>query len=348
MRKRVSWALSVLGVLIALFGLVVMILLGPDSRFSTGPHPVDTDGIAIVTAPKVISWADVQVDLRAEVPVRKPVFVGFGNTVDVQNYVGKTQRLEVTGFETPWDVKTREVKGRANLPSAPTALDWWIADSAGLGGASVSTQLPDETVSAVILSVGSTNLSGVEVTLAYGIKGGFYKGISLFLLGLAAVWSGWWLRQEPGAWLPEAYDVGRRRPVIEEEVVYIYVDEDGVEHEISEEEAQEYDVVDESVEVVDPEPEMPQEPEPVTEPEPEPVTPRIPGVLTAAEIAAGAEAPTPEPEPEPEKPEPEPEPQPADDERVVYVFVDEDGVEHEVSEDELGDFEVVDDEEDES
>ena len=218
MRKRWSWALSVLGVLVAVFGIAVMVLLGPDSRFSTGPHPVDTDGIAIVTAPKVISWADVQVDLRAEVPVRKPVFVGIANSVDVENYVGQTQRLEVTGFETPWKVDTREIKGKTNLPSAPTALDWWIEDAAGLGGASISTQLPDETVSAVILSVGSTNLSGVEVTLAYGIKGGFYKGFALVLLGLAAVWSGWWLRRDAGMWLAPAYEEG---PVIEEEVVYV-------------------------------------------------------------------------------------------------------------------------------
>ncbi len=30
---------------------------------------------------------------------------------------------------------------------------------------------------------------------------------------------------------------------------------------------------------------------------------------------------------------------------MIYVFVDEDGVEHEVSEDELADFEIVDEEE---
>lgn len=347
MRKRLGWALSVLGVLVAILGLAVMVLLGPDSRFSTGPHPVDTDGIAIVTAPKVISWADVQVDLLAEVPVRKPVFVGIANSVDVQNYVGKTQRLEVTGFETPWNVHTREVKGKANLPSAPTAIDWWIEQSAGLGGASISTQLPDETVSAVILSVGSTNLSGVEVTLAYGLKGGFYKGIALLLLGLAAIWSGWWLRRDAGMWLAPAYEEG---PIIEEEVVYVYVDEEGVEHEMSAEEAEQYDVVDESVEIVadapeDAEPEAePQEPEAepdaeLEEPEPEPAKPRIPGVMTAAEIAAGAE-------PEPVSiPEPEPAPEPAGDDRVVYIFVDEDGVEHEVSADELGDFEIVDEEE---
>ncbi len=247
MRTRLSWALSVLGVLIAALGLAVMVILGPDSRISTGPHSIDTDGIAIVTAPKVISWADVQVDLLAEVPVRKPIFVGIGNSVDVENYVGKTQRLEVTGFHRPWDVSTHEIKGRPNLPGAPTALDWWIAQSAGLGGASISTKLPDETVSAVILSVGSTNLSGVEVSLAYGIKGGFYKGIALLLLGLAGVWSSWLMRRDTRMWVADAYD--EEGPMIEEEVVYLYVDEDGVEHELSAEEAADYDIVDESVEV---------------------------------------------------------------------------------------------------
>ncbi len=104
----------------------------------------------------------------------------------------------------------------------------------------------------MVLSVGSTNLSGVEITLAYGIKGGFYKGIALLLLGLAAVWSGWWIRRDAGLWLAGPYD--EEGPIIEEEVVYVYVDEDGVEHEMSAEEAQEYDIVDESVEIVEAEP----------------------------------------------------------------------------------------------
>jgi hypothetical protein len=77
-------------------------------------------------------------------------------------------------------------------------------------------------------------------------------------------------------------------------------------------------------------------------------------VLTAADILAGVDSgsePKPEPEPEPEpKPEPEPEPEPeaeAKTGRVVYVYVDDAGVEHEVGEDELDDFEVVDEDDEE-
>ena len=47
MRKGLGWALSVLGVLVALLGLAVMVWLGPDSRISSGPHPIETDGTVL-------------------------------------------------------------------------------------------------------------------------------------------------------------------------------------------------------------------------------------------------------------------------------------------------------------
>jgi hypothetical protein len=350
MRTKIGWAVAALGLLCALLGLTIMVVLGPDSRRSTGPHPIDTDGIAVVTAPKVISWADVQVDILAEVPVKKPIFVGVGNAVDVENFVGKTQRLEVTRFTTPWNVRTREVDGTPNLPGAPTAFDWWIADSAGLGGASISTTLPDQTVSVAILSVGSSNLSGLEVTMAYGVKGGFAKGIGLLLVGTSGLWFGRVLRRGEDVWDEED----------DEDVVYVYVDEDGVEHEISAEEAEDYEIVEEVLVEEDEDVPVDEDAEvPVEEGEEEPAEdeveipeeredvapamkpPRPAGILTAAEIAAAV---GPEAERDAEDaPDPAGEPDSASPERVVYVYVDENGVEHEVSEEELGDFEVVDD-----
>lgn len=197
MRAKSGWALSLLGVLLAVLGTAVMVVLGPDSRLTTGPHAIETDGIVVVAAPTAIRWADVQIDVLAEVPVRKPVFIGIGNAVDVQDFVGATRRLEITGFKRPWDLTTREVEGKPNLPGAPTAVDWWIDSSAGLGGAAISTQLPDETVSIAVLSVGSSNLAGLEVTLAYGLKGGFAKGLGVLMFGVALVWLGWLVRRGP-------------------------------------------------------------------------------------------------------------------------------------------------------
>jgi hypothetical protein len=357
MQTRLGWAVTALGVLLAIAGLAVMVILGPDSRFTTGPHEIDTDGIAVVTAPKVISWKGVKVDVLAEVPIKKPVFVGIGNSVDVQNYLQSTRRLEVTKFRTPWTLQVRSVGGRDGLSGAPIGLDWWIASSAGLGGARISTLLPDETVSAAILSVGESNLSGLKVSYAYGIQGGFAKGGSLLLIGLGVAWSGGLVRRSEGLLeIEEERVVARRRippPRVAEgveeveEVVYLFVDEDGVEHEISAEEAADYEVVEVVVEdaedalpadVADDLAKLDAETEPEPEPEERPLA--TTGVLTAADIAAGVEDAGADLEPL-DEPEPEP-PTPSD--RVVYVYVDDAGVEHEVTEDELDDYEIVDDE----
>jgi hypothetical protein len=351
MRTKVGWVVTILGAVCAVAGLTAMIVLGPDSRFTTGPHAIDTDGIAVVTAPSAISWKGVQVDVLAEVPVNKPVFVGIGNSVDVENYVKDTRRIEITSFSTPWNLKARNVDGRDGLSGAPTALDWWLAGSAGLGGARISTLLPDETVSAAVLSVGSSNLQGLKVSYAYGIKGGFAKGGGLLLVGIGGMWGGLLVRRAEGLWEDEEEGdtvFARRRAAgpddtVEEveEVVYLYVDEDGVEHEISAEEAAEYEVVEVFVEgddqglpaeVEEALAEIDAEPEPESEAEPR--SRATTGVLTAADILAGIDetAPAPRLDPWPE----------AESDRVVYVYVDDDGVEHEVSEDEMDDFEMVD------
>ncbi|WP_229051322.1 hypothetical protein [Aeromicrobium sp. Leaf350] len=317
-----AWAISVLGVLVALAGAALMVVLGPDGRITTGPHAIDTDQAAVVTAPGVVTWVGVQVDVLVEVPIGKPVFVGVGNTVDVENYLSNAARVEITSYGTPWDIETRSVEGEPNVPSAPTALDWWIVSQAGLGGADVSLTLPDEPVSIAVVAVGSTNLSGLEVTTAYGIRGGFGRGAGIALLGVGVAWFGGLLRRHH-VWRSQPDELDDTEAVEVEEVeVFLYVDEHGVEHEIDPDELDGFEVVDEE-DLVEPRPEP--EPQPAPEPEPEPV-------------------PEPEPEPEPQPaPESEPEP-PSATPQVLYVWVDEDGVEHEVTEAELHEFDVVDDE----
>lgn len=309
--KAIGTAVLALGAVVAVFGLAIMAILGPDGRFTSGPHAVDAEGVAVVTAPTVLSWKNVEIEILAEVPANKPVFVGVANSVDIQAYLKGVKRLEVTSFETPWKVRTRQAAGRDALPGAPTAVDWWRAHSAGLGGAAIKTRLPDETVSAAVLSVGSTNLRGLKVTIAYGLQGAFLKGLGLLLAGGGLAWAGLLARRGEYLWEPDGEDAadesweGDESPTVilprqarvmtrgaDEEVheVYVYVDEDGVEHEISAEEAAQYEVVHEVEQIVEGEP----------EPDPEPAT---------------------------------------------YFWVDEDGVEHEVTEDELHEFELYDEDE---
>lgn len=331
-RKVGAWALTVLGAVVAVAGIAVMVVLGPDGRVTTGPHAIDTDAAAVVTAPGVVKIVGVQVDLLVEVPIDKPVFVGVGNTVDVEDYLKNTARVEVTSYEAPWTIATRDVEGEPNVPSAPTALDWWFVSQAGLGGADISLTLPDEPVSVAVVAVGSTNLSGLEVTMAYGIRGGFGRGAGIALLGIGLAWFGVLLRRRH---LWREGDV--QDDVVEdvEEVeVFVYVDEHGVEHEIDPAELEGFEVVEE--EIVE---------EPVVE---EPVVdePEVDVPVVEEPVAEPVRA-APAPEPH-EEAAPDAVPSSASapsDQTPVYVWIDDDGVEHEVTEDELHEFEVVDDDE---
>lgn len=336
MGGRLAWPALVVGVLLSVVGLAVVVVLGPDSRFTTGPHEVDTDAAAVVTAPGVVSYRGLQVDVLVEVPVNKPVFVGLGNTVDVQDYVSRTQRLEVTSFRVPWTARTREVEGGPALPGAPTALDWWIAESAGLGGASISATLPDESVSVAVLAVGASDLSGLTVTFAYGVKGGFGLGLGAVLVGAGLVWVGVLLRRDtalaPARVAAHGASGGDGQVEEVEEVVYVFVDEQGVEHEITEAEAERLQARLDAAEQAGHE----------DVPTAAAHGPGSAAVDRPAETEAEAGGPTPSEPAAPTPTDDPPAPMPVQD--VVYVFVDEHGVEHEVSADELADYEVVDEE----
>jgi hypothetical protein len=167
-------------------------------------------------------------------------------------------------------------------------------------------------VSLAVLAVGASDLSGLRVTFAYGIEGGFARGVAALLVGVGLVWGGLLLRRAPAGptEAPEAPEVGQVEEV--EEVVYVFVDERGVEHEISAEEAERLQ------ERLAAEPVVEEQDVGPTRTAPDPGPPTTPTPASPSPSAGGD---------------------------VVYVFVDEDGVEHEVAADELDGYEVVDEEE---
>lgn len=341
--RGLGWFLAALGGLLLTLGATAAVVLGPDSRFTTGPHPIETSGTVVLTQPGVISWQGLQVDVLAEVPANKPVFVGLGNSVDVTDYVSDTQRLEVSSFERPWEITTETVDGQPGLPGAPTALDWWIAGSAGLGGSSISVTLPDETTSLAVVAVGATNLSGLEVTLAYGPRGGFATALGVALLGAGTLLAGVVLLRGGRV----TADVPDEELEVVEEIVYVVVEDDATEREITAAEAQALGLVEDLTTDADG------------------ATRAIgadptPGEAADGEDAADGEAPaatlvadTPERTPDAAaRVDADPSPLPVEED-VVYVVVDEDGVEHEISADELDaydldEYELVDDDEEDS
>ncbi|MDO9377904.1 MAG: hypothetical protein Q7T56_03570 [Nocardioidaceae bacterium] len=295
MRRIVGVVVLLVGVLVVLAGAAVMVVLGPDDRATTGPHRIDTVGVAVVTTPRAITYAGPTVSVLAELPDDKPVFVGLGNAVDVQNYLGGTQRLSITRVQVPWRITSRQEAGEPNLSAAPTALDWWEAQSAGLGGAAITVALPDEPVSLAVLAVGDSDLEGLRLTTAYDVAGGFLGGAGGVATGLGIGFLG--LMRVRGTPLRRAAAADPEGG----EARYVFVDDAGAEHEVDPADLDGYEIVDDAPALTPP-------PVPVVAPAPAPVA-------------------VDEPEPV--------------EEEVVYVLVDEDGREREISASEAEGLEVV-------
>ncbi len=183
MRRVVGILLMLIAVLAATVGAGIAIVLGTDNRAETGPHRIATSSPVVVADPDVFTWAGPTVTMRIDVDRDQQVFIGAGNAVDIADYVGSSQRTEITRYDVPWSIETRDVVGDAPLPAAPGEVDWWMAQSTGTGSATISFKLPEQAFSLVVIAIGGGDLDGLRVTASYDIDGGF--GIGLGLIGFS-------------------------------------------------------------------------------------------------------------------------------------------------------------------
>ncbi|UPK73827.1 hypothetical protein MU582_15485 [Nocardioidaceae bacterium SCSIO 66511] len=234
MRRIAGVALALVGLCVLVLGAALAVVVGPDNRVSTSAHRIDAKGVAVVTAPDAIAWTDATVTIDVQVPERKPVFLGVGNSVDVEDYLSDTRALRIDSVDVPWDIETSEQSGKAWLPASPLAIDWWTEQASGMGGAALDLDLTDETVSIAVLAVGANDLSGLKVTGSYYVRGGFAIGLGMAAIGLGliltaiVVWRG---RRGPHVVDANGY-------------VYVYVDPDGNETLVPLDELEEYEIVD--------------------------------------------------------------------------------------------------------
>ncbi|HYJ66582.1 MAG TPA: hypothetical protein VEX15_02850 [Nocardioidaceae bacterium] len=183
MRRVVGSVLMLFAVVAAVLGAGIAIVLGTDNRAETGPHEIETSAPVVVTSPEVFSWAGPTLTMRIDVDKDQQLFIGAANAVDIADYVGSTQRTEISSYNPPWSIGTRDVFGDAPLPAAPGQVDWWMAQSTETGSATISVKLPEQAFSLVVIAVGGGDLDGLQVTASYDIDGGF--GIGLGLIGFA-------------------------------------------------------------------------------------------------------------------------------------------------------------------
>ncbi len=192
MRRAVGAAFLVAGVVLALVGIAVACVFGPDSEVSTGPHELASDGFALVTAPSMLGYAGPTVEVELEtVDARQRIFVGLANDSDVQEYLARTSYTRVDHLSLPWDLSMTDVPGDDVPTDPPQDLDWWLVSDQGRGSARIAFRLPDASVD--IMAIDPDLQSGVRVELTATLlqRGAFAGALAFVVIGAGLAMSGW-------------------------------------------------------------------------------------------------------------------------------------------------------------
>jgi hypothetical protein len=190
------FARTVLGLLLTLAGLVVTVagalaafwLVGPDNTITTPIRQLNSQGLAVVTAPDLLDRHGPTLHVTATSD--KPLFVGVGQDLDVRDYLTGAAHTRLIRFDPPATYGTQDMRGGTTKLTPPSELDWWVAKS-GTGEPSVEWPIQDGRYDVVVMNadgspaVGAQVRFGVELHRAFGIcLVGLGAGILILALGL--------------------------------------------------------------------------------------------------------------------------------------------------------------------
>jgi len=181
MRKTLLVLAAVLGGLLLVVGSAVAVVFGPDDTAQAATSPLPSGVRAATTNPELLGYRNATLRVTAASSAG-PVFVGAGNPIDVDSYLGDTRRLRLTTI-TPLDGATGSVRGETTPPSVePSSLDFWERSVHGPGAQSLTLELDGTPTSIAAVAAGERG----TVTLTFGIviAHAFVGGVGTALLGL--------------------------------------------------------------------------------------------------------------------------------------------------------------------
>jgi hypothetical protein len=91
----------------------------------------------ITTAVGLLGLEGPRVQVDATDRSRRPVFIGIGRATDVDAYLAKVDRLEVTGQDGEGGLLTKRVGTEPSLPD-PAGVDIWVVSVRGTGTANLA------------------------------------------------------------------------------------------------------------------------------------------------------------------------------------------------------------------
>lgn len=196
MRRLVALVVVAVGAVAFVLGVAAALVFGPDDKITSGPHPLQSNGVAVVAAPSAIRYygLTVQLDVHATRP-HVPVFIGIGSSLDVADYLRRSAYTRIDSVRLPWKVATSAVRGSRSPNAPPTDLDVWLDSQSGHRTASITSALPDAAVAIVVMNADGSRGVHVTADLAVEERGVFVGGLATALAGVGVGALGWVFRR---------------------------------------------------------------------------------------------------------------------------------------------------------
>lgn len=186
---------SVLGVLLALIGLIVALaggaaafwLIGPDDTVQSGDQHLSSKGLAIASAPGLLDRHGPVLHVDAHSSNGKPVFVGVARDLDVASYLKNISYTELTQVQYPVSLSTQDHKGTSGPIAVPDTLDWWVAKANGAGTQSIAWPIEDGPYDVVIMNADGKPALDVQANLGIEIPNAFLVALGIFVAGVILI-----------------------------------------------------------------------------------------------------------------------------------------------------------------
>ncbi|MGW7685340.1 hypothetical protein ACWGID_31660 [Kribbella sp. NPDC054772] len=183
---------SIVGVLLALIGLVVAVvggaaafwLIGPDDTVHSGDQHLGSKGLAIASTPDLLNRHGPVLHVDVHSTKNQPVFVGVARDFDVSSYLKGIGHTKLVQVQYPIALSTQDEKGTAGPLAAPNSLDWWVAKANGAGTQSIAWPIEDGPYDVVVMNADGKTAPDVQVNLGIEIPHAFRNALLIFVGGI--------------------------------------------------------------------------------------------------------------------------------------------------------------------
>lgn len=166
--KIVGVLFLIIGIPVLVAGAAAAIFIGNDNVVRAQDIKLDGPGVAVVTAPKLISIMGPTLTVTARAQTDQEIFLGVAHTDDTESYFEGTPHRVINSVNLPKQLGTHDTEGDRDAVTKPGGLDWWVAQDSGKDGADLSWTMANGAYSLVIMN--ASGKSGIDATAEVGIQ----------------------------------------------------------------------------------------------------------------------------------------------------------------------------------